>query len=228
MDQLVNTYSHKTVNPHLLMIPKEKLEIFIFDIIKQYQKEQNKDILTILDIGGGKGWSKLIQTFPGCIYDILDLNCSISNSNFIKGDITSLELNLSKKYDIIFTKDTFEHILNPWDSTVNIINNLEENGLFIFIAPFSWRYHASPFDTFRYSHTGAQYIFERLGKMKKVFAGYIPFGDSIGFWKNNKDKTLDNKPYPKCIETLYIGKKDSAHVYSKDNLDADYSWNHTE
>jgi hypothetical protein len=230
MESIIQDCVTKTENPHLSLVPKEKLEQFMFNIIRCYKSTYKVESLKILDIGGGKGWSKLITTFPGCVYHILDLHCTLKHPNitFIQGDITSSELNLPTTYDIIFTKDTFEHILNPWDSTLNIINGLNEHGLFIFLAPFSWRYHASPFDTFRYTHTGAQYMFERMGKLKKVYAGYISCGDVGGFWKNNKDKTIDKKAFPKCLETIYIGQKDSGHSYSKDHLDADYSWDHSQ
>jgi hypothetical protein len=227
MDSVVKKYKVDTGNPHLKLIKHGEYEQFIFDILKAYQEKEGISNLRVLDIGGGKGWNKLVEKFPSIEYHILDLHSSKDKLKFIQGDITSPDLQLPQTYHIIFTKDTFEHILNPWDATQNILQNLEEKGLFIFLAPFSWRYHASPVDTYRYSHTGARYLFERLGKLKNIFAGYIVFGPTNGFWKNNKDKTIDNQPFPKCLETIYIAQKDSAHVFSKDLLDTDTSWDHT-
>jgi hypothetical protein len=52
-------------------------------------------------------------------------------------------------------------------ATNNIIKLLKNKGIFIFFAPFSWRYHPVPYDTYRYTHTGVRYLFERFGKIKK-------------------------------------------------------------
>ena len=92
--------------------------------------------------------------------------------------------------------------------------------------PFSWRYHASPYDTYRYTHTGLQYIVERFGSIKKIDAGYINYGNINGFWKNGKDHTINNNPFPNCLESFYIGVKDDTHVFNKEDLDNDFSWDH--
>ena len=151
---------------------------------------------------------------------------NLKKINFIKGDITE-NLEIKEEFDIVFSKDTFEHILNPWDATKNIQKLLKNKGLVMFFVPFSWRYHASPYDTYRYSHTGIQYIIERLGKIKKIESGYIKFGDIKGFWKNKKDFTLDKQPFPKSLEAFYIGIKDENYVFKKENLDSDLSWDHS-
>lgn len=162
-------------------------------------------------------------------YYTLDLNSkrnTQTNITFIQGDITDQNLNLDHNFDIIFTKDTFEHILNPWDSTKNIIKYLNNTGIFIFIAPFSWRYHSSPYDTYRYTHTGAQYMFERLGKLKKKLSGYILSGPNQGFWKNKKDFTVNNKSFKENQSVLYIGVKNDMYEFDINNLDCDSSMNH--
>jgi len=219
---------NNTNNPHLKLLPHKKLNSFILNNIKNYMKNNNKTSITLLDVGGGKGWGKVLYNNSFIKYYALDLNSSHTNNKitFIKGDITENNLDLGIKFDIIFTKDTFEHILNPWDATKNILNHLENNGLFIFLAPFSWRYHASPYDTYRYTHTGVQYLFERLGGLKKIHSGYINFGNIKGFWKNKKDHTIDGKPFPKCLEVIYIGQRDITHKFNKNELDSDFSWKH--
>jgi len=216
----------KKGNPHLNVIT-DYVSVVI-NQIEECKRELNKSTLKLLDIGGGKGWGKELYKRSDIDYYALDLKCSHKEDNitFIKGDITEKKLNLNEEFDIIFTKDTFEHILNPWDATENILNHLTNTGRFIFLAPFSWRYHASPYDTYRYSHTGAQYIFERLGKMKKIMSGYKKCGNKSGFWKNGKDHTIDGETFPKCLEVMYIGKKDENYVFSKECLDSDFSWDH--
>lgn len=219
---------NNTNNPHLKVLSKGNLDNYIITNIKSYMIENKLSKINLLDVGGGKGWGKILYGKDYINYYALDLNSSHTDNKitFIKGDITENNLDLKLKFDIIFTKDTFEHILNPWDATQNILNHLKNNGLLIFLAPFSWRYHASPYDTYRYTHTGTQYLFERLGGLKKIQSGYINFGNINGFWKNKKDSTMDKNPFPKCLEVIYIGKRDITHQFNKDDLDSDFSWKH--
>ena len=215
-------------NPHLKII--ENLENIIIENIIELKATLNKDKLKLLDIGGGRGWGKILYNRSDIQYYALDLNLQNKDKkiNYIRGDITYKDLNLNNTFDIIFTKDTFEHILNPWDSTQNILNHLNNKGLFIFIAPFSWRYHASPYDTYRYSHTGVQYLFERLGKLKKKLSGYVIFPSNRGFWKNKKDHTLTGGLFKENQETVYIGIKDDTHKFNINDLDKDLSTNHNQ
>lgn len=241
-----NNYISKSPNPHLLKIREDIInkniinfgrdnisnmgyEVIFLYVISKLKEIMNKDILKMLDIGGGRGYGDIFSKRDDIDYNVLDLNEKKNEKNitFIKGDITDLNFKFKSKFDIIFTKDTFEHILNPWDSTNNIINNLNENGLFLFMAPFSWRYHSSPYDTYRYSHTGAQYIFERNNKLKKIFSGYQIRENRNGFWKNKKDYTInDNKIFMECIETVYIAQKKENYIFDIKMLDSDLSINH--
>ena len=216
-------------NPHLNTIKLEDYTKIISGLLS-IVKTANGRKIDLLDIGGGKGWGKFLYERPDVNYYCLDLKSSRRESNitYLKGDITDRNLKFPTMFDVIFTKDTFEHILNPWDTTDNIIENLNEGGYFIFLAPFSWRYHASPYDAYRYTHTGAQYLFERNGKMKKVLSGYINFGNIKGFWKNRKDFTVDGVPFPRSLEVMYIGVKDSDYKFDLEHFDADNSWDHSD
>ena len=221
----------KTKNPHLYKCKKsgsDAIADLVLHMINEYIKKTKKTEINLLDIGGGKGWGSVLYKKKNINYYCLDLKESkrTVDINYIKGDITNVNLEMNIKFDIIFSKDTFEHILNPWDATSNFIKFLENDGFILIFTPFSWRYHASPYDTYRYTHTGLQYITERLGKIKKIKAGYINFGNINGFWKNKKDHTMDGKPHLNCIESFYIGIKDENYLFSKNNLDSDLSWDH--
>ncbi len=198
-------------------------------LINEYINKNNINKIKLLDIGGGKGWGKILYTNKNIDYYCLDLKETKREDyiTYIKGDITDKNLELDNKFDIIFSKDTFEHILNPWDATENLKKLLKNNGLILFFVPFSWRYHASPYDTYRYTHTGLQYLIERLGEIKKINAGYIKFGNINGFWKNCKDHTINRKPHDNCLESFYIGIKDEKYKFNIEDLDSDFSWDHS-
>jgi len=227
MDTLIQSYFSKTNSPHLYILQHNKYVPFIIDIFKK-KHEITQTKLKVLDIGGGSAWGDTLRKLEFIEYYILDieLNKDTDTIKYIKGDITDQSLFLPYTFDIIFSKDTFEHILNPWDSTPNILKYLNESGILIILVPFSWRYHPVPYDTYRYSHTGLRYIFERLDKLRPLISGYIPFGSINGFWKNKKDSTLDGRPFPSCIETIYVGQKDDSYIFSKETLDSDFDYKH--
>lgn len=179
----------------------------------------------ILDIGGGRGhnFKKNIKN-----YYILDLNTKNDSDNFILGDITSSNLKLDKEFDFIISKDTFEHILNPWDATLNIVNNLKEGGYFICIVPFAWRFHPSPYDAYRYSHQGLKFLFEHKDKLEEVVSGYIYYYNTVkGFWSNKLDTwPFGNKSFIDNVCSFYIGKKNSNKKFNINEFRKDPSFTH--
>lgn len=143
-----------------------------------------------------------------------------ANIIFIQADITKpLTEQQITPFDFVYTKDTFEHILDPWNTTDNILNLLNENGIFIFMAPFSWLYHPMPYDTYRYSHTAVRYLFERNGGLIHLVSGYIKFSPRNGIYINGKDKTIDGNDFMECQKTFYIGMRHKNHIFDINTLD---------
>ena len=70
-----------------------------------------------------------------------------------------------------------------------------------------------------------QYLFKRYGQLKKIDSGYY-YSNYIcaGKFKNNKDKTLNGEPFPKCIECIYIGEKDKDHKFKIEDLDNNFEY----
>mgnify|MGYP003133788509 CR=1 FL=1 len=208
----------KSVNPLMDFVTPSDYKNFIFKAIRSLTSEKN-----VLDIGGGRG--KNFKTGEANYY-VLDLS-KHNDNNFIQGDITSPDLKIDKKFDIIVTKDTFEHILNPWDATQNILNLLIEGGLFICSVPFNWRFHPSPYDAYRYSHQGLKYLFERKGGLRQVDSGYIHYSDSSrGSWKNKLDYWPKNNIYKDCVSSYYIGKRDNSKIFDISEIYGDFSIKH--
>lgn len=211
-------------NPHLKLINEPDIDILqkiINNILSSSSK--NKKI-SVLNIGGGflKPCEKFLRDHKSTDYFILDIQNSENQKEIILGDITDINLELRQTFDFIYSADTFEHILNPWDATKNILKFLNNNGYIFCKAPFSWRYHACPFDTYRYSHTGMRYLFEHLSQIKHIGGGYRKLAHSKGWYADKTDVTLDGKPYTENIETYYIGQKDETHIF--DISDYDKGW----
>ena len=210
---------------HLKIIRDD--EILVREVLKEY-----RDIVSttpkFLDVGGGSGrHSKLASGYDYFITDIIPR--PESPNNIVVADITDCPNVSDNTYDIVFSNNVFEHIKEPWKAGVESIRILKPNGIIICIAPFSWRYHPVPIDTFRYSHTGMQILFQQNKNVKTIFSGYClknRRADSRGFWKNGLDKTPIDKMggWREQWETIYIGQKIEGEIIEE--LDSDYSINH--
>jgi SAM-dependent methyltransferase len=105
-------------------------------------------------------------------------------------------------FDVIYSNNVFEHLRQPWTAARNLLRLLSPGGICITIAPFSLRYHESPADYFRYSHTGLTSLFEDAGDVDVLVSGYDTSGrrnnwqgcgaardivpvDSLGAWREN-------------------------------------------
>jgi len=209
---------NKSNNPMMDFVSVQEYNNAIKNQINKLNNNQN-----VLDIGGGRG-----KTFKTGVanYYVLDLS-SHNDKMTIVGDITSKNLKIDKKFDLIISKDTFEHILNPWDATDNILDLLNEGGLFFCSVPFNWRFHPSPYDAYRYSHQGLKYLFERNGKLEELYSGYIHYYNNVrGFWGNRYDYWPINNIHKDCICSFYVGKKNNLKQFDINEIKGDFSHDH--
>ena len=216
--------TRRSKNPLFRVLSENEKEI-IFEIIKIFTKES--EFTKILDVGGGKGWGEKIGSLPRTDYKILDILPSIQDPRVMVGDICQTNTNLADgSFDVVFSKDTFEHLLEPWSAACEMKRLVANQGLIIVACPFSWRFHPSPLDTYRFSHTGLQYLFERSGDFETLFAGYVRHGAIRGFWGNKKDWTFDGSAFSECWETVLVGRKQVGKNFVERNLEGDRSTDH--
>lgn len=163
---------------------------------------------TMLQIGGSNGTSKKQPSnYPNCVkfwgmeYYNLDLNDNGSKHTII-GNILNAPFK-NETFEFIFSNDTFEHITEPWIAAKEIIRMLKPGGLCIIITCFSWRYHTSPIDYWRFTPHCLEYLFRplecietnwnirgRRGSQKDGFLGSGEVNDltpidSLGGWREN-------------------------------------------
>jgi SAM-dependent methyltransferase len=105
-------------------------------------------------------------------------------------------------FDVVYSNNVFEHLRRPWIAARNVVDMIRPGGICITITPFSIRYHESPADYFRYTHTGLASLFEDSGRTRTVVTGYDLHGrrndwqglgtandicpvDRFGAWREN-------------------------------------------
>jgi len=198
-------------SPHIKLITDYKKEIsnYLEGYIKDKSKESNQ---TFLDVGGRKGeYRHLAEGFD---YKILDIDTSLPKDNItIIGDICNCPEIQDETFDVVFSNNVFEHLLNPFNAANECIRILKESGIIIIIAPFACRYHPSPEDLFRYTHRGLEELFEREGLVRTILSGYDISGrrdNKIGGkLKDGLDATVVDEfgGWRENWQTIYIGKK---------------------
>lgn len=110
-------------------------------------------------------------------YDYFGIDLVPAGPNILHGDICDRAFldtyrNFIGSFDVIYSNNVFEHLERPWVTAEVLLALLKPNGICITIVPFSQRYHESPTDYYRYTHTGVPKLFELAGPVKVLESGY--------------------------------------------------------
>jgi len=145
------------------------LESFATHLTKFYSKVQEG---TFLDIGGtGSVASGMTQVqekfkhFAGPLqYKLLDSDpAARSIPNAIVCNIEHCPQVTDCSYDVTFSHTVLEHSLRPWLAFDTIARITKKGGLSLHLVPFSYQYHATPMDAYRFSHEALTTLFEDRG-----------------------------------------------------------------
>jgi SAM-dependent methyltransferase len=132
--------------------------------------------------------------FPTFEYWTMDIRKTADN--VIVGDITNCPELESEQFDVIVSLDVFEHLNRPWKAAEEIIRLLKPGGIAFTSTIFSWRYHPSPIDYYRYSPEALEFLFTGLNTLNKSWdyierrrdsrkADSIEPIDELGGWREN-------------------------------------------
>jgi SAM-dependent methyltransferase len=111
------------------------------------------------------------------LYDYFCVDLIPAGTHVLHGDICDRAFldtyrDFVGSFDVIYSNNVFEHLARPWVAAEILLALLKPGGLCITIVPFSQRYHESPGDYFRYTHTGVPKLFEAAGPVRILEAGY--------------------------------------------------------
>src|SRR5262249_36854278 len=98
-------------------------------------------------------------------------------------------------FDVIYSNNVFEHLTRPWITVQHIDKMLRVGGICAIVVPFAQRYHKSPVDCFRYTHTAIASLFTTETEMKfKVLAtGYDIYHRRLNVWGRKLDAMVPDE-----------------------------------
>ncbi|WFU89460.1 class I SAM-dependent methyltransferase [Rhizobium sp. CC1099] len=100
-------------------------------------------------------------------FDYWSMDIRKTADNVIVGDITNCPEVESESFDLIVSLDVFEHLNRPWKAAEEIKRLLKPGGIVFVTTIFSWRYHPSPIDYYRYSPDALEFLFEGMETLEK-------------------------------------------------------------
>jgi SAM-dependent methyltransferase len=113
----------------------------------------------ILDVGcGNKPYADL---FEGFNYKGLDCT-EVSSSPDIIGEATNIPIE-SNTVDIVFSTQVIEHVSEPKQMLKECYRVLKPGGFLVMTGPFYWPLHEEPFDFYRFTKYGFEYLLKDAG-----------------------------------------------------------------
>jgi SAM-dependent methyltransferase len=113
----------------------------------------------ILDVGcGNKPYADL---FEGFNYKGMDCT-EINSSPDIIGEATNIPIE-SSTVDIVFSTQVIEHVSEPKQMLKECYRVLKPGGFLVMTGPFYWPLHEEPFDFYRFTKYGFEYLLKDAG-----------------------------------------------------------------
>jgi len=163
-----------------------------------------------LDIGGtGSTASGMTQVtskfshFAGPLdYWVLDSDPAAHTlSNAVVCDVDDCPAAPSCGYDVTFSFTVLEHAARPWLAFDTIARLTKRGGLTLHLVPWSYQYHATPDDSYRFSHRALTTLLEDRG-FEVLAVGYDICTQPEKFLKTKKDEH-----YGTIWLTYVVGRK---------------------
>lgn len=126
----------------------------------------------LLEIAGA--WALNFESrMPDFDFDYVEIFPKDDAKNVILNDAISLTSIPDEAYDGVASISVLEHINKPWLAAEEIIRVLKPGGIVYHFVPFSFPYHGSPADYYRYTPAAMEELFEGFEVLHSDFS--VPF-----------------------------------------------------
>lgn len=166
MDALLKFYIRQCYRPGiigLLINPFYFVRVSIYNAIKKHAREING---TVLDFGcGGKPYEHLFRAERYIGLDVEQTGHDhAANKEVVDVYYDGKDIPFAPQYfDSCFSSQVFEHIFDLDHSLKEIHRVLKPNGTCLFLAPFVWEEHETPYDFARYASFGFRHVLKKNG-----------------------------------------------------------------
>jgi len=111
------------------------------------------------------------------LYEYFGVDLRPAGDNVLVGDLCDPGFvgghrEFAGAFDVIYSNNVFEHLRKPWIAAANILQLMKTGGVCVTVVPFAQRYHEDPGDYFRYTPAGIVSLFEDVGPVEVVQAGF--------------------------------------------------------
>lgn len=230
-----STSEQMSYNAHMKMIHSayETLAHFVKHVSRRAAKHGLPQV-SMLDVGGNSGKWYEMEMRRATNYTSLDFVATPPDHGRkelapnIVGNIQWCNKHiLPGTFTIITALNVFEHLLGPEAAAAEMIRMVANGGFLIVMVPFSWRYHAYPIDTARYTHTMIRYMFEKTNRVKTLFAAYaVDHPIRKGHYKDTSDEPpVDGLRNNMNVELLWIGQRMEGLLFDPESLDRNKDFN---
>ncbi len=171
-----NLEANRTDNTAYLKLPRDLFGHYITSFAKHlnehYRTYPEKAKGRFLDIGGTgstasgmKQVTSKFQHFAGPLeYWILDSDPGAKAlERTLHCDIDDCPGAETCGFDVTFSHTVLEHAMRPWKSFDTIARITKKGGLTMHLVPFSYQFHATPDDNYRFSHKALTSLLEDRG-----------------------------------------------------------------
>jgi SAM-dependent methyltransferase len=138
---------------------REGLYEFISDSLAGLKKDQK-----VLNVGSG-----------GQIGNLVNQICKLKESTVLSIDIDPhrdpdmvcdvCELPFYEEFDVVVCAEVLEHISRPHIALTKIFSSLKGNGYLVMTVPFIFPIHDKPYDFFRYTRYGLEYLLQEFSEV---------------------------------------------------------------
>ena len=125
-------------------------------------------IIQLIFLSVANGMNKVTSKFSHFAgpfdYWLLDSDSAASGiENALHCDMADCKEAPTCGFDVTFSHTVLEHTPRPWDTFDTIARITKKGGLTAHVVPFSYQYHATPDDNFRFSHRALTTLLEDRG-----------------------------------------------------------------
>ena len=208
--------SQRTEKTAFLQLPKELFGHYLTsfskhltDFYQTYPSSYSEKGI-FLDIGGtgsvASGMKQVTSKFTNFAgplsYWVLDSDADAKKlENAVVCDIDDCPEAADCAYDVTFSHTVIEHAARPWKAFDTIARITKKGGLTLHLVPWSYQYHATPDDNYRFSHKALVTLLEDRG-FEVLDVGYDVCEQPDHMVKNRKDEHFE-----KIWLTYVVGRK---------------------